>query len=209
MTFYEDIIFNKKDVKVDTDGIFWLVRYLLDQGLYDRLDRILAALEVRFLEKNLKHEILFFRGESAMGMNDHTKAAEWYGQAIQANAEGAYVPHAHLGRGIALEAMGQSAEAGKSFAEALKYDQEVKVAVRARFESANLLLKDKQWEEAAKAFMLVAILYDDPKYTPFALYRAGECFRGIGKTEDAEKAFLELKTKYPESEWSLKAGETP
>ena len=207
LTYYEDLIFKNKDVKIDTDGIFWLVQYLLDQGLYDRLGHILDGLEERFPGKNLKHEILFFKGESAMGMKDHTRAAEWYAQAIQANAEGAYVPHAYLGRGTALAAMGQDAEAGKDLSEALKYDHEINVTIRARFELANLLLKAGQWEEAAKAFMLVAILYDDPKYTPPALYKAGECFRNIGKTEDAQKAFLELKTKYPESEWSRKAGE--
>jgi len=142
-----------------------------------------------------------------MGMKDYAKAAKWYGRAIEANAEGAYVPHAHLGRGMAFAALGQDAEAGKSLSEALKYDHEIKVAMRARFELANILLKTRQLEEAAKAFMLVAILYDDPKYTPPALYKAGECFRAIGKTQDAEKAFLELTTKYPDSEWSRKAGE--
>lgn len=207
LTYYEDLIFKNKDVKIDTDGIFWLFQYLLDQGLYDRLGRILGGLEERFPDKNLKHEILFFKGESAMGMKDHAQAAEWYAQAIQVNAEGAYVPHAYLGRGTALAAMGQDAEAAKELSEALKYDREINVTIRARFELANLLLKAGQWEEAAKGFMLVAILYDDPKYTPPALYKAGECFRNIGKTGDAEKAFLELRTKYPESEWSRKAGE--
>ena len=61
-------------------------------------------------------------------------------------------------------------------------------------------------EGAAKAFMLVAILYDDPKFTPPALYKAGECFRTLGRVEDAQKAFLELKNKYPESDWARKNG---
>ncbi len=207
LTYYEDLLFKNRDIKIDTDGVFWLIQYLLDQGLYDRLEHILNALEGRFPGRDLKHEIFFFKGESAMGMKDYAGAAEWYAQAIQVNADGAYVPQAYLGRGVALEMTDQSAEAGKSFAEALKYDHEVQVAMRARFELANLLLKDKQWEEAAKAFMLVAILYEDPKYTPTALYKAGECFRSIGKTEDAEKAFSELKIKYPDSEWSRRAGE--
>jgi len=206
LTHYEDMIFKKTDVPVETDGIFWVIQYLLDQGLYDRLERILDALGARFPDKNLKHEILFFKGERAMGVKDYTSAKALYAEAIQASpTEGRYVPHANLGLGTAEGALGEDAEAAKNFSEALRFDDEIKVSMRARFELANLRLKSKDYEAAAKDFMLVAILYDDEKYTPPALYKAGECFLATGKKEDAEKAFFELKTKYPASVWAKKA----
>ena len=83
----------------------------------------------------------------------------------------------------------------------------MKVVLRARFELANLRLKAGDREGAAKAFMLVAILFDDPKYIPPALYKAGECFLSIHRPEDAEKAFAELRNRYPESEWAQKAAQ--
>ena len=216
LTHYEDLIFparggsalggKKTDVPLETDGIFWVVQYLLDQGLYDRLERILDALPARFPDKDLKHETIFFKAERAMGIKDYAAAKALYAEAIQASpTEGRYVPHAYLGLGTAEGALGEDAEAAKNFSEALRFDEEVKVSMRARFELANLRLKSKDYEAAAKDFMLVAILYDDEKYTPPALYKAGECFLSTGKKEDAEKAFLELKTKYPNSVWAKKA----
>lgn len=206
LTHYEDLVFKRTDVPLETDGVFWLIQYLLDQGMYDRLERLLDAIGSRFPEKDLKHEVVFFKAERAMGLKDYASAKTFYSEAVQAAAgEGRYVPHAYLGLGTAQAALGEDAEAAKNFSEALRYDEEVKVSMRARFELANLRLKSKDYESAAKDFMLVAILYDDEKYTPPALYKAGECFLSTGKKEDAEKAFLELKTKYPASEWAKKA----
>ena len=206
LTHYEDLIFKKTDVPLETDGVFWLVQYLLDQSLYDRLERILDALAGRFPDKDLKQEVKFFKAERAMGLKDYASAKGLYAEAIQASpTEGRYVPHAFLGLGTAQAALAEDKEAAKNFSEALRYDYEVKVSMRARFELANLRLKSRDYESAAKDFMLVAILYDDEKYTPPALYKAGECFLSTGKKEDAEKAFLELKTKYPASIWAKKA----
>ncbi len=204
--FYQDLIFNRTQIKFEPDGIFWLIQYFLDHEDYASLNKILEAIPARFPEKDLQHEVSFFKGESAMGAQNYAQAAEFYARAIQEKPEGSYVAQAHLGLGIAHVAMDDAASAEKDFNEALSYDHELKVAMRARFELANLRLKAKDLEGAAKAFMLVAILYDDPKYTPSALYKAGECFRSIQRMDEAQKAFVELKTRYPESDWARKAG---
>ena len=122
----------------------------------------------------------------------------------QAKPEGTYAPQATLGLGIASAAVNDDTTAEKKFTESLRFDAEVSVTMRARFEIANLRLKEGNTAEAAKAFMLVAILYDDEKYTPLALFKAGECFTRLNKFDDAHKAFSELKTHYPKSEWAEK-----
>lgn len=202
--FYQELIFNKTQVKIDTDGAFWLVQYLLDKKDYDTLNRVLDVLPARFTDKDLDHEMAFFKGEAAMGNKDYSQAATHYSTAITTNTNGSFVPHAYLGLGIAQAAMSQDTEAEKNFNEALKFDSEIKVAMRARFEIANLRLKAQDLENAAKSFMMVAILYDDPKYTPPSLYKAGECYRALGRLDDAVNAFTELKNKYPDSEWTAK-----
>ncbi len=202
----EELLYKRTDVPLETDGVFWIVQYLLDQGNYDRLERILDAMPARFPDKDLKQETVFFKAERAMGIKDYPAARDLYAQAIAAAPEegGRYTPHAYLGLGTAQAAMNENEEAGKNFTAALRYDDEIKVSMRARFELANLRIKVHDYENASKDFMLVAILYDDPKYTPPALYKAGESFLSIGKKDEAEKAFLELKTKYPQSEWAKK-----
>jgi TolA-binding protein len=205
LTHTEDLLFKDTDAPLETDGVFWIVQYLLDQGLYDRLERILDVLPARFPDTDLKHETFFFRAERAMGMKDYASAKTLYSQAIEAAPEdGKYVPHAYLGRGTAEAALNENDPASLDFTEALRFDHEIKVSMRARFELANLRLKARDYENASKDFMLVAILYDDPKYTPPALFKAGECFERIGKKDEAQKAFLELTTKYPENGWAKK-----
>jgi len=54
-------------------------------------------------------------------------------------------------------------------------------------------------DPAARAFMTVAVLYDDPRITPAALRRAADAYRKSGNTAEAEKALQELKKRYPDS----------
>ena len=201
---FTTLILEKPDIFVDTDGVFWLIQTLLDEADYAPLDKILDALPARVPERDLKHEILFYKGESALGAGNFKKAVECYAQALQAKPEGMFAPQAYLGLGIGYAASDDAANAEKNLNEALKFDQEVKVTARARFELANLRLKAGHLEEAAKEFMRVAIFYDDAKYTPAALYKAGECFQSLNKTEEAKKAFGELQSHYPKSDWAKK-----
>jgi TolA-binding protein len=60
----------------------------------------------------------------------------------------------------------------------------------------------EQWEQAARYYMSVAVLFDDPQLTPECLFRAAEAFGKIGREEDRTKALEELKTRYPDSRWN-------
>ena len=202
--FYKDILLNKPSVKIQPEGAFWLLQYLSDHGDTATMNQILELLPKRFPGQNLSHEINFFLGESAMAVKDYPKAIGYYSESIKAKADGAYAANATLGLGLASAAVNDNVSAEKNFTEALRYDSEIKVTMRARFEIADLHLKAGDVAEAAKAFMLVAILYDDEKYTPLSLYKAGECFTQLTKFDEAHKALSELKAHYPKSEWADK-----
>ena len=53
------------------------------------------------------------------------------------------------------------------------------------------------FEEASKAFMGVALLYDDPAITPRALKKAATAYQRAGKNAEADKVVRQLKEKYP------------
>ncbi len=201
---YEDILLNKPAVSVSSGAALWLIRHDLKNGDYDHMQKILAILPQRFLNENLTHETDFFLAESYMGAKDYDKAVEYYTKAVQDNPQGRYIAHAYLGLGVAYVVKENLSQAEKNFQKALRFDSEMDVAIRAHFELANVRLRAGETEEAAKAFMLVAILYDDEKYCPVALYKAGECFSKKNKIDEAQKAFKELKTRYPQSEWARK-----
>ncbi|GEM_PF-1275746 len=202
---YLHVLTERPDVPLSPEAVFWFVQYLLGREDYVSIQKILPLLAARFPDHDFSHEVQFFLGESFMGQKDYEKAVMAYSEAVRLAPDGAYAPHAWLGIGIASVTRKDPAAAEKAFNESLHYDYEVKVGARARYEIANLRLGAGNLSEAAKAFMLVAILHDDPKYTPLSLYKAGECFRRTGKPEDAEKAFDELLTRYPKNLWARKA----
>ena len=53
------------------------------------------------------------------------------------------------------------------------------------------------FDDAAKAFKGVALLYDDPAITPRALDKAALSFRQAGNTEEADRLSHQLRERYP------------
>ncbi len=200
----EALLQNSK-IEITSNQALWLCQYLLDHSDYDVLTKALAEIPKRFPSENLQHEIDFLTAENWMGLKKPKTALEFYDKSIGDNASGKFVAHAYLGLGVANAAEGRFSNAEVFFNKALGFQKETAVSARARFELASLRLREGQTEEAAKAFMLVAVLYDDAKYSSIALYKAGECFTASGQIENAEHAFEELKNRYPKSEWAKKA----
>ena len=58
---------------------------------------------------------------------------------------------------------------------------------------------------AARHFMSVAVLFDDPVLAPECLYEAAEALRQSGKAEESTKVAKELQERYPDSTWTRKA----
>lgn len=61
------------------------------------------------------------------------------------------------------------------------------------------------WDDAARLFMSVGILFDDPDLTPDALYQASVAFGELGQGTQQSKVEAELKERYPDSSWATKA----
>lgn len=202
---YVDILFNRPHVRVRQEGVLWLLGYLVEHHDFSTVEKVVAILPQRFPGQDLSHEAQFFLGESAFGLKDYAGAMQHYSEAARLKPNGPYAAQAYLGMGLTAEATHAAASAEKYFGEALRFDQEVKVGARARLEMANIRFAAKDYKEAAKAYMLVAILYDDPRETPEALYRAAECFLRVNQIDDAQKAFAELASRYPKSVWARKA----
>ena len=58
--------------------------------------------------------------------------------------------------------------------------------------------------------MSVAVLFDDPQWTPQSLYRAGRLFGQLGKKAEQTSAWKELKARYPDSSFAKQVeGESP
>ena len=56
----------------------------------------------------------------------------------------------------------------------------------------------QQFDEAAKIYQKIAVVFDDPDLTPQALEKACIALKASGKTQDAAKVLNRLQSKYPE-----------
>ncbi len=68
----------------------------------------------------------------------------------------------------------------------------------ARLLAGEVQLERGNFEDAGKAFMGVALLYDDATITPRALQKAAAAYEKAGKKAEAEKAAEQLRARYPE-----------
>ncbi|OGW91935.1 MAG: hypothetical protein A3D28_00245 [Omnitrophica bacterium RIFCSPHIGHO2_02_FULL_63_14] len=201
---YEDVFFNRRGISLESRVVVWLIQHRLQKGEVHRAEALIAKLAERFPGEKLEHERFYFDAERARIEGRHSEALALYDQALAAAPNGPFIAHVWLGKGMAAAASGRPAEAEGHFQEALKIQGPAEVNLRARFEAAKLRVAEEKWEEAAKAFMLVAILFEDDRIVPQALHEAVQAFGKAGQTENAAKAAQELNTRYPDSEWAKK-----
>jgi TolA-binding protein len=115
-----------------------------------------------------------------------------------------------LGR-LATEA-GDVAEAKASLSQAAeRASKEEWADLRARsyLGLAHLAELGGDREEAARTFLSVALLYDDPTLTPEALFRAAQTLQALGRTVERDQTLKELRERYPETTWALRPLATP
>ncbi|HEY5793078.1 MAG TPA: tetratricopeptide repeat protein, partial [Chthoniobacterales bacterium] len=106
-------------------------------------------------------------------------------------------------RGLMLQAeaeLGQSHydAAAKRADECLLLQPEGAMNAQARLLSGRILAARGDNDEAARAFMTIAVLYDDPQITPDALKRAAAAYQKAGNALEAQNALKELEKRYPD-----------
>ena len=93
--------------------------------------------------------------------------------------------------------MKNSGDASSMIEEAMLLQPEGSINAQARILSGDLLSSRQDYASAAKAYMTVAVLYDDPVLTPKALTRAVDAYRKAGNPNEAQKASEELRKRFP------------
>jgi len=81
--------------------------------------------------------------------------------------------------------------------EAMILQPEGPINSEARILSGDILFSRQDYPAAAKAYMTVAVLTEDPVMTPKALTKAIDAYRRAGDHSDEEKTIDELKKRFP------------
>ena len=82
--------------------------------------------------------------------------------------------------------------------EALKLQPEGRLNAEARLANGRALLAQDRYDDAARAFMAIALLYDEKDLTPEALVLAEKAYRQANNASDADRAREELQRRYPD-----------
>lgn len=105
---------------------------------------------------------------------------------------------AHLMLAEVLIASNDGAGAKAQAEEALRLQPEGRMNAEARLANGRALLAQNRYDDAARAFMAIALLYDEKDLTPQALVLAEESYRRAQNIPDAERAREELQRRYPD-----------
>ncbi len=150
--------------------------------------------------------VLEGRAEQAQKRDAQAEAA--FRKALETKAATAYGAEAALSLANILLARDAVEEAGTLFEDAARRaSSDATLGVRARALLGLGQCADRRGEPAvaARHYMSVAILFDDPELVPRSLYAASAAFGKAGQTSDAEIAAAELQERYPDSTWAERA----
>ncbi len=186
---------------LDAAWLEWLARRRLAEASYDGAEAAAAALEKR-PDPAWREIGATLLGRALEGSGDLTGAAAAYERAVAADAATPEGVEASFRRGhIAIQHEDwETAYRYLERAAARASDEDlVEVRARAIYGLAQVAGAREQWGEAARLFMSVGILFDDPELTPAALREAADAFERAGRPRERERVLRELQERFPDA----------
>ena len=185
--------------------IEWLIRHRFDQ---DEVARALAAAEAlaaHAAEASWQQIAWYWAGASQSALGREKLAIAAYEQAVALDAQTREGAEAQLLlAGLELKAGRHecAAERFAAAAHAASSEETLDLRVRAYFGLGEAAEAAGAFDKAARHFMSVAVLFDDPEWTPHALFRAGGLFAQAHKPAEQNAAWRELRERYPQSSFA-------
>ncbi len=198
----------KQDVPVEIG--FWMVIYTDEAGRHEEALRVAECL-LQFHQSGDVHErALIAKGNQLVALQQWQKAKQNADVFLKEYPESLFKPEIHWSLAKALEGLGESEQAAQYFEESLLQlqamanpdpDFEAKIYV----DMGRVLVSQNKHKEALDVFLRVAILFDHPRLTPEAMFRAIGCYLHQDQQSEAATLMDELVEKYPKSRWSQRA----
>jgi TolA-binding protein len=145
----------------------------------------------------VKPDFWFYLGDAAAKLQNFDEAEGAFTKYLQIATDPAGKAKVLLALG-AVEIAAHKPEGAQKIAEQImRLQPEGRVNAEARLLAGDVQFERGRFEDAGKAFMGVALLYDDPAITPRALQKAAAAYQRAGKTDEADRAARQLREKYP------------
>lgn len=182
---------------IPVDILQWLGAENYKEKNYPVAEKYLSALAKTDNPGNVKPDFWFYLGETESRLKNFAEAENAYGRYLQTATDPAGKAKVLLALGAAKIGGHKPDDAQKIAKEIMTLQPEGQVNAEARLLAGDVQMERGNFDEAGKAFMGVALLYDDPAITPRALQKAAAAYQRAGKAEEADKAAKQLHDRYP------------
>ena len=185
------------NANVPAEILEWLGIEYYNEKNYAAAEKYLSALGKIQNLPNTKPDFWFYLGDVESRLNNFNEAENAYARYLQTATDPAGKAKVLLALGAAKIGAHKPDEAQKIAEEIMSLQPEGRVNAEARLLAGDVQVERGKFDEAGKAFMGVALLYDDPAITPRALQKAVLAYQRAGKTDEADRAARQLHEKYP------------
>jgi len=185
----------------------WLAGKLFEEGNFARAEAVLAPLAAN--PGAIPPDALIQLAESRVKLGKLQEARAPVDKYLETAREPATRARALLVK-ARIEAGARNLDAANTLVgEALLLQPEGRINAEARIASGDILLARSDFDGAARAYMTVSVLTDDPAITPRALQKASDAYRRANNTFESARALTELKERFPDFQKSATVKKDP
>jgi TolA-binding protein len=183
----------------------WLTDYHLGRKDYAKAAESAVVLTRQATGETWQQIAWCLQGKALQGAGRGDEARTAFEKVVALSAKTQAAAEAWLRLGdLALQTNGY-ANARGAFEKAVmasSADTLLAIRVQAYAGLARLLKAQGDWEGAARHFLSVGLLFDDPVLVPECLHEAAQAYAKLGRVDDSTKVINDLLARYPESEWA-------
>lgn len=184
--------------KIPAEILEWLGLEYYNEKNYAAAAKYLTLLGKVESLGNVKPDFWFYLADAETKQKNFPAAEAAYEKYLQVATDPAAKAKTLLALGAAKISAHKPDEAQKIAEEIMSLQPEGRVNAEARLLAGDVQVERQNFDEAGKAFMGVALLYDDPAITPRALQKAALAYEKAGKKEEADRVARQLRDKYPD-----------
>jgi TolA-binding protein len=186
------------NAKVPAEILEWLGVEYYNEKNYPVAEKYFSLLGKSDNLGNVKPDFWFYLADTETKLQNFAGAESSYERYLQVATDPAAKAKTLLALGATKISTHKPDEAQKIAEEIMTLQPEGRVNAEARLLVGEVQLERQHFDEAGRAFMGVALLYDDPAITPRALQKAAASYQKAGKKEDADRVTKQLREKYPD-----------
>src|SRR5881392_4287198 len=172
---------NSPNVNPPPEVLEWLGIEYFNEKNYETAEKYLSALGKIDNRGSVKPDFWFYLGDAATKLKNLPEAEDAFGKYLQTAKDPAGKAKVLLALGGVKIGAHKPDDAQKIAEEIMSLQPEGRVNAEARLLAGDVQIERQHFDEAGKAFMGVALLYDDPAITPRALQKAAFAYEKAGK----------------------------